>query len=41
MFARKNVEKVEDRLTTCKKIEYLTEFQITFGSIKDAMFDPG
>jgi len=41
MFARKNIEKVEDRLTTCKKIEYLTEFQITFGSIKDAMFDPG
>ena len=41
MFARKNIEKVEDRLTSCKKIEYLTEFQITFGSIKDAMFDPG
>ena len=41
MFARKNIEKNENRLTTCKKVDFLNEFHITFGSIKDAMFDPG
>ena len=39
--ARKNFENVEERLTSCKKVEFLNEYCVSLSSIKDAMFDPG
>ena len=39
--SRKNFENVEERLTSCRKIEFLNEYYIALCSIKDAMFDPG
>ena len=41
LCARRTFERAENRLTTCKKVEFLSEYQVAFGSIKDAMFDPG
>ena len=41
LCARKSFEKVENRLTTCKKVDFLNEYQVALGSIRDAMFDPG
>ena len=38
---RRNIEKIEDRLTSCKKVDFLDEYHIALASIKDAMFDPG
>ena len=39
--ARKSIEDIENRLTTCKKVDFLTEYHVSLCSIKDAMFDPG
>ena len=39
--SRKNIENIENRLTTCKKVDFLSEYYVSLCSIKDAMFDPG
>ena len=41
LCARKNIEKAENRLTICKKVDFLSEYQAALGSIQDAMFEPG
>ena len=41
LCSRKAVENTENRLTTCNKVEFLNEYQAVYGSIRDAMFDPG
>ena len=39
--SRKSFENTEERLTSCRKVEFLNEYYISLCSIKDAMFDPG
>ena len=39
--SRKNLENVENRLTNCKKVDFLSEYYVSLCSIKDATFDPG
>ena len=39
--SRNNFEKNEERLTSTKKVNFLTEYYVSLCSIKDAMFDPG
>ena len=39
--SRKSFEDTENRITLCKKVDFLQEFYLALCSIRDATYDPG